>query len=393
MKKSTQKSSGKHVLVLDVGTTGIKAIVFDNDLNEIAIASNPLPKREFKSHWVEQNPPDLLRISQNTLRQAVKKSQLQPNEFGGFGLTNQRETTILWDTVTRKAVYPAIVWEDKRTAKHCASLKKYQQTILHKTGLVIDPYFSATKISWILENIPAAKKLLAQKRLGFGTVDSWILWNFTQEQNHVTDYTNACRTLLFNIRTLKWDKSLLDIFEVPKTILPKIKPSKSNFGTLKKSILGFSLPVKAVIGDQQSSAYATGVKRGLTKITYGTGTFINQSIGRTFQLHQPFFTTLLPSGKKPLYAVEGKIESSASKVSKALNRPIQLNKIITEIATDVNFFVQNLPLKPKQIIVDGGITQYPDLIKIQSRISKIPVVRQITHNGTALGVAKLILDN
>jgi len=386
--------SQKHTIILDIGTTGVKALVFDKDLRTVSEAYQPLAKFTPQSNWVEQSPDQLLTASKTVLQQAIKDSHISPTQFTGLGITNQRETTILWNKETGRPIYPAIVWEDKRAAKFCQDLKnKHEKTVKEKTGLCLDPYFSATEIWWLLQNIPEAKKLARQNRLAFGTVDAWILENWLEGDEHLTDSTNASRTLLYNVRTSKWDKELLNIFGIPQSILPMVKPSAYHFGEIKASILGFSLPVLAVCGDQQASTYAAGTEKGTTKITYGTGTFIAQNIGSQFGLYKPFFTMLLPSQAKPVYAVEGKIESSAQEVEAVLKKPRELKKVIINLAQKVDTYIQCLPIKPEKIVIDGGITKYKALASIQSKISDIPVERQVTCQSTALGVAKMIKNN
>ena len=378
-------------LVLDVGTTGIKGFVFDKNLKLLAKSYYRLNKRFPKKGWVEQNPKELLDKSILALRKAVKESGVSPTSLASLGITNQRETTILWDKKTGKPIYPAIVWEDMRTATKTKVLrKKYNSFVRKKTGLSIDSYFSATKIAWILENVPKAKSLLKNGRILFGTVDTWILWNLSKEKNHITDYTNASRTLLFNIQKLIWDQDLLDIFRVPTSILPKAQPSGSLFGHLNSKVIGVSLPIRAICGDQQASMYAAGIKPYTTKITYGTGTFMMQIIGSKFAQHKSFFTTLAPTTSKPMYALENKIDCCGNKVDKLLKKKISLVPIISILSEMVALEIKKLPHKPKRLIVDGGLTQAPSLVSIQSKATGIPVLKQPIHDGTGLGVAKLL---
>lgn len=414
------KLSGKNLLVLDVGTTGVKAFVFDKNLDVVARIYKPLKKYFPKKgpagipggfdgvNWVEQKPQELLLVSKKALREAVRKSGVPKNSFLGLGVANQRETTILWDKKTGRPAYPAIVWEDTRTKKFCAGLqKKLKSRVRRKTGLSIDPYFSASKIWWILQNIPVARQLLRQGRLAFGTVDSWILWNFLNGSPHITDYTNASRTLLFNIKTFKWDKELLEIFQIPAGILPKVKPSQSFFGDLRKDILGFRVPVLAVCGDQQASMYAAlqsldkardkqslsgqaDTQKGVTKATYGTGTFIMQILGLRFRIREPFFTTIVPGKKRPIYALEAKIDCCGKKVESVLDKPKKLKAALTILTKVVNSHLKKLPQKPKELIVDGGVSQAEYLISTQANISGISVQRQKIFDGTALGSAKLM---
>ncbi len=381
----------KHSLVLDIGTTGIKAFVFDDDFNVLSKAYRPLDKKFPKNGWVEQDPFELLEASKEVLKQAVKESNLSEESFVGVGLTNQRETTILWDKTTGKPVYPAIVWEDKRTDDFCNDLKDvFGDEIREKTGLSIDPYFSATKIWWILENIKESKEILDKNNLFFGTVDTWIMWNLIEGNPNLTDHTNASRTLLFNIKTLDWDKNILEIFKVPKLILPHIKKSQDNFGNLKKDILGFSLPFVAVCGDQQASLYAAGKGQGITKITFGTGTFIMQEIGEEFSIYDGFFTTLTASDKQPEYAIEGKIEFYGKTIQDSLNDSSLLREALEKLVKMVDESVKLLPIKPRSIVIDGGVTRREELGPMISDKTGIPVIYQKIFDGTALGVAKLI---
>lgn len=382
----------KHFLVLDIGTTAIKACVFDSALNLAARTSYPLKKSFPQAGWVEQSPKELVKISQKALWKTFKASKLKPTDFLGLAVTNQRETTILWDKKTGLAVYPAIVWEDLRTRKFCQKLSTpYSRVVRQKTGLTIDSYFSATKIRWILDNVPAASKLAAAKQLLFGTVDAWILWNFTGQ--HATDYTNASRTLLFNIKTLQWDKELLEIFGVPAEILPKVKFSAANFGALKKDILGFSLPVLAVCGDQQASFYSAWrlakYPKAVTKVTYGTGTFIMQGLDKRFLLKDGLFTTLAPGHGRAQYVLEGKIARGGKQAEVVMNNPRQLHKFLQSLTKDVNVFLKKLPLQPEEIIIDGGVSRFPELAYLQARAGRAIVRKQKIYDGTALGAAML----
>ena len=260
-----RKKAVKYTLVLDAGTTSMKGFVFDADYVVIASAYEKLQKSQLSNGWVEQSPEEIISKARKVLSEVVKTSNLNKQDFIGFGITNQRETTIVWHKSTGEPVYPAIVWEDTRTMDYCARLKgKHELLIRKRTGLYVDPYFSASKIWWILNNVLGIGELAKKKDLLFGTVDTWILWNLCRNQPHITDYTNASRTLLFDIRHLKWDRKLSKIFSVPSHILPKVQPSQSIFGSLADDIVGFELPVMAVCGDQQASLYAIGISPGIT---------------------------------------------------------------------------------------------------------------------------------
>jgi len=388
-----------HILVLDVGTTGIKAFVFDADFKIVAKAYRPIKTRRPKKDWVEQNPLEILKVSKQVLKEAVRASRIKLNHFSAFGLTNQRETVVGWDRVTGRPVYEAIGWEDRRGWKGLKGLRGrkgvrgVEVLAREKTGLKFDPYFSATKIQWVLENVPLARKLLVSKRLFIGTIDSWLLWNLCEGEPFLTDETNASRTLLFNLKKQDWDDELLKLFGVPREILPDVFSSGARFGFLKKEITGAALPVLAVMGDQQASTYAAGTKKGTTKITYGTGAFLVQSLGNSFKTYPDFFTTLLPTlGGKPIFALEAKVENCAASVEPVLKNPKKLKQTLLKIAHQVDQKIKKLPNKPKLIIADGGVSRDGIIIEQQSKVSGVRVEAQAVFDGTALGVAKLVAE-
>jgi glycerol kinase len=382
-----------YFLVLDVGTSGIKALVFTKSLKVVGRAYKEINKLLPQKGFVEQDPQELVAVSISVIKQVVREQKITPKHIVAMGITNQRETTILWDKKTGQPVYPAIVWEDERTTEECSLFKKHEQLVRKLTGLTILPYFSASKIAWILSHVPQTKNLLQEKRLLFGTVDSWIMWNLSKQKVHVTDYTNASRTLLFNINDYAWDKKLLEVFSLSSEILPQTLPSFSQFATLKKEILGEEIPMLAVVGDQQSSMYATGTETGKTKATYGTGTFILQVIGEKFLLKDRFFTTIVPLKKGFGYALEAKIDATGQTVAKHLQDKVLLRETIDRIVHDAAVVIKNLPIVPKEVTVDGGITREAYLIKKQQELLGIPVVTHETFDGTALGVAKLLQDS
>lgn len=380
----------KYYLVLDVGTTGIKAVVFNEALEETALVYKPLNKSLLNVNWVEQNPEELVSKSLASLREVIAKSGVSPSEVKSVGLATQRETVVAWDKFGGDPIYKAIVWEDKRGENYCENLKdKYENIIAEKTGLTLNAYFSASKINWLFENIPDFRRLLLSNALAVGTVDSWLLFNLLENQPFLTDCTNASRTLIFNIKSRKWDEELASIFGIPIEILPEVRPSVARFGLLKKEILGETVALKAVCGDQEASLYAAGSEKSTTKITYGTGTFIMQNIGDNFLLKPPFFTTLT-AGKKNHYAVEGKIGEYGALIAKNLSGGKGIKDIVEEMVQKTAVFTNLLPLKPKEIIIDGGITQFEPLKEMQEKTSGISMRYQKTFNGTALGVAKLL---
>lgn len=385
-------NKGKYFLVLDAGTSGVKALIFTNSLEVVGRAHKSIQKFFPHKYFVEQNPKEIVEASVDVIKKVVKENKIDPSDIVAMGITNQRETTILWNKKTGEPIYNAIVWEDERTSEICKELQKNNEIIRSKTGLTILPYFSASKIFWILKNVPMAKKLLLNKTLLFGTVDTWLLWNISKNKNHATDYTNASRTLLFNCKNLSWDKQLLDIFSVPGEILPKVFPSQSVFGTLQKNILGKELPIVALCGDQQSSMYAAGVGIGETKITYGTGTFIMQSLGEKFILRDGFFTTLIPSGKRYGYALEAKVNATGRNVEENLADKKKLQQILISIAKEAAKAVRKLPIVPLKITADGGITRNTFILEKQEELLKIPIKKHSIFDGTAYGTAKLVKD-
>ena len=282
-----------------------------------------------------------------TLKQfLIKGNKYQLKQIIGLGITNQRETTICWDKKTTKVLYPAIVWEDQRTLKLCANLSKKFSTkkIKTKTGLNFSPYFSASKANWILKNVSKTKILASKNLLAFGTLDSWLVFKLTGGKNHLTDFTNASRTLLFNIRTLRWDKELLSLFEIPQNILPEVKNSFSFFGCLDKNIIGLDVPIFAIIGDQQASLYAAGTQLGATKITYGTGAFILQNLGKNIYLDKYLFTTLAVGIKgAPVYALEGKVAECGDLITPTLGDDKKMKRAIKKITLNVNELLHHFP--------------------------------------------------
>jgi len=381
----------KYVIVLDVGTSGAKGFVFDDQYNLKSKKFFPIKiisLHKGKGH-VEQDPREIIKASKQVIRDVFEESQISSEEILGMGITNQRETTILWDRKTSWPLYPAIVWEDKRTEEYCLRLKENEKNVREKTGLKIEPYFSASKINWLLDNVPAAKTAVKENYLACGTVDSWVLWNLAENSPFLTDQTNAARTLLYNLKERKWDDDLLALFNVPLSIVPEVKNTISDFGFLKEDVVGLQIPIKAICGDQQASLFAAGQNVGTTKITYGTGTFIMQIIPE-FNIYDEFFTTI--SCINELFAVEGKIEKGGKQVEPLLNNPVGLRKFLEELAVEADSIIKKLPIKPKELIVDGGVMRDGIVAEMQERISGIPVKDQLFFDGTALGVAKMIFE-
>jgi glycerol kinase len=267
----------RYILALDQGTTSSRAIVFDESGTPVSIA-----QREFKQHfpqpgWVEHDPREIFESQRDVARGALEKSKLAASDLYAMGITNQRETTLLWDRQTGEPLYNAIVWQDRRTAARCAELRASgaEETIRAKTGLIIDPYFSGTKLAWLLDELPGARTRAERGELAFGTVDSWLVWHLTGNRTHVTDVSNASRTMLFDIHKGDWDEELLRILKVPRPLLPEVYPSAHVFDMLPESVLGQPMPIGGIAGDQQAAMFGQACYRpGMAKNTYGTGCFM-----------------------------------------------------------------------------------------------------------------------
>ncbi|OYU47746.1 MAG: glycerol kinase [Rhizobiales bacterium PAR1] len=273
-----------HLIAIDQGTTSSRAIVFRTDLTVAAIAQAEFPQHYPASGWVEHDPEDLWRTTVETLRAAVAKAGIKPADIAGIGITNQRETTVVWDRKSGKAIHNAIVWQDRRTAETCAGLKAlgHEVTFAARTGLLLDPYFSGTKIGWILDHVPGARQRAENGDLAFGTVDSFLLWRLTGGKVHATDATNASRTLLFDIHKGIWDAELCRILKVPMSMLPEVKDCAADFGTTISDILDRPIAIRGIAGDQQAATVGQACfSPGMMKSTYGTGCFALLNTGTT----------------------------------------------------------------------------------------------------------------
>ena len=295
----------RHVIALDQGTTSSRAIIFDEAGQPVASA-----QQEFRQHypepgWVEHDPEEIWRTQREVARQALRSSGLKPEDLVACGIANQRETTVVWDRQTGKPVYNAIVWQDRRTAAMCKELKDVgaESLVKERTGLVLDPYFSGTKLAWILDQVPGARRRAELGELAFGTVDTWLVWNLSQSKTHVTDPSNASRTLLFNIHMGDWDPELLRLLRVPRAILPDVYPSSHAFGMIAPSVLGTPIPVTGIAGDQQAALFGQGChKAGMAKNTYGTGCFL-----------------LMHTGKKVVQSANGLLATAAAQLGRAID--------------------------------------------------------------------------
>jgi len=443
------KIKKKFIVAIDQGTTSSRAILF-NTHGKLLFKSQLEFKQYFpKNGWVEHNPEEIWNKTKKVLVDVINKSKKLKGDILTIGITNQRETTILWDRVTGKPVYNAIVWQDRRTADFCKKFRsnKREQIINKKTGLLIDPYFSGTKIKWIIEKVPKAKKLLKKKRLLFGTIDTFLLWRLTKGVTHATDATNASRTMLYNITTNNWDTQILKSLKIPLHILPIVKNSSDDFGITQKSITGQSYPITAVVGDQQAATIGQCCfKRGSVKSTYGTGAFVLMNTGykKIYSKNRLLTTICYRLNGKSTYALEGSIfiagagvqwirdkmklikkasdtekvtkslksnsgvylvpafvglgapywDSKARGVLSGLTRNTGTKEIIRAIIESTAYQSYDLfnamkkdGLKVKVIKIDGGMAKNNWFSQFLSSILNIKVYRSQTDETTALGVA------
>ncbi|HBA00590.1 MAG TPA: glycerol kinase, partial [Halomonas sp.] len=300
------------ILAIDQGTTSSRAILFDRQGQIAAVAPQEFPQHFPQDGWIEHDPEDIWDSVIATCREVLIKAKITPEQVDGVGITNQRETTVVWDRATGKPLYNAIVWQDRRTSERCQALRDegHTEAVQAKTGLLIDPYFSATKLAWILDNVEGARERAARGELAFGTVDSFLMWRLTDGKRHVTDATNASRTALFNIHHQTWDDELLALFNVPANMLPEVKDSSDDFGTVEAHWLGAPLPIAGVAGDQQAALVGQACfKPGMGKSTYGTGCFMIVNTGETASVSRNRLLTTIGYriNGKPTYAMEGSI--------------------------------------------------------------------------------------
>jgi glycerol kinase len=301
-----------YVLALDQGTTSSRAIVFDHDGAIAAVAQKEFTQIFPQAGWVEHDPQEIWGSQIGVAVEALGRARVRPGDIAGIGITNQRETTIVWDRESGEPVYNAIVWQDRRTADFCERLKASGagETIQAKTGLLIDAYFSASKIRWILDNVPGVRARAAAGTLAFGTVDSWLVWKLTAHARHVTDVSNASRTMLFNIHTLAWDDELLKLFDIPASLLPEVRSSSEVYGEVSSSLGIERVPISGIAGDQQSALFGQMCRTpGMSKNTYGTGCFLLQNIGTspTRSQQQLVTTVAWQTGGRTEYALEGSV--------------------------------------------------------------------------------------
>lgn len=333
----------KYIMALDQGTTSSRAIIFDKDGGIVSLVQREFPQIFPKEGWVEHNPMSIWSTQIAACTEALMKIGGSWDEISCIGITNQRETVVVWDRETGIPVYNAIVWQCRRTAEYCQSLKDagYTDLIRNKTGLLLDPYFSASKIAWILDNVDGAREKAEAGKLCFGTIDTWLIWNLTDGKVHATDYSNASRTMLFNINTLEWDKELLDIFNIPCSMLPVVNPSSHIYGYTDRTILGDEIPIGGVAGDQQAALFGQCCfDSGELKNTYGTGAFLLMNIGDKPMITDSGLVTTIAWGidGKVNYALEGSVF-----VCGAAIQWLRDGMRIIESAADCEYYSKKVP--------------------------------------------------
>lgn len=444
--------SKKFILALDQGTTSSRAILFDHSGKSIANTQKDFKQIFPQPGWVEHDPKDIWNSQIQTALNITKNINTEFRDIAGIGITNQRETTIVWDKETGEPIYNAIVWQDRRTSKYCDSLKQkgHLDDIKQKTGLIIDAYFSATKLKWILDHVEGSREKAKQGKLCFGTVDTWLIWNLTKGKTFVTDVSNASRTMLFNIKTLEWDKELLDLFDIPLAILPEVKESSEVYGYTEASIFGVEIPISGIAGDQQAALFGQlCTEKGMVKNTYGTGCFLLMNTGfKPVYSNNNLLTTIAwKINGKTSYALEGsvfvggavvqwirdglnlindakEIEALANEVednggvyfvpaltglgapywdsyargmiiglTRGTNKSHIARAAIEGIAYQVYDIVKSMEAdanaKGTELRVDGGASANNLLLQFQADIFKFPVIRPNFLETTALGAAYL----
>ncbi|MEE4117542.1 MAG: FGGY family carbohydrate kinase, partial [Paracoccaceae bacterium] len=271
-----------HILAIDQGTTSTRAILFDENLRVAASAQEEFPQHYPASGWVEHDPADLWATTAGTAREAIERAGIGTGQIAGIGITNQRETVVVWEKATGRPVHNAIVWQDRRTADICAALREagHEQMVTERTGLLLDPYFSATKVKWILDNVDGARAAAEAGELLFGTVDSYLIWRLTGGRVHVTDATNAARTMLYDIRKGRWSTTICDLLGIPTAMLPEVRDCADDFGMAREDLFGGAIPILGVAGDQQAATLGQACfTPGMLKSTYGTGCFALLNVG------------------------------------------------------------------------------------------------------------------
>ena len=405
----------KYILSIDQGTTSSRGVLFDSNYEIAGIGQKEFTQIFPDSGWVEHDPEEIWESTLESCKSAIKKAKIDPTQIAAIGITNQRETTVVWDKKTGKAIYNAIVWQDRRTSDHCQKLRDlgHEDLVTNKTGLLLDPYFCGTKIAWILDNVEGARKKANDGELLFGTIDSFLLWRLSNQEVHSTDATNACRTLLYNIHEGQWDKDLLDLFNVPITMLPQVKDNAASFAMAHKSIFGAEIPISAMIGDQPSALVGQACfEPGMVKSTYGTGCFVLINTGnQPIKSNNKLLTTLaFQVNSKTCYALEGSIfvafvglgapywdpdcrgalygitrGTGPAEITKATLESVcyQTSDLLNAISKDLGDH------KLSAIRVDGGMAASNWTMQTLSDLLQLPVDRPKNLETTALGAAYL----
>ncbi len=442
--------NSKFVLALDQGTTSSRAIIFNHNGGIVAVSQKATEQFFPREGWVEHDPNEIWYTQSSVAAEAVAKANITGADIACIGITNQRETTIVWDRETSLPIYRAIVWQDRRTAEYCDELKEkgYADVIRKKTGLIIDAYFSATKIKWILDNVEGARERAEKGKLCFGTVDSWLIWKFTQGKCHATDVTNASRTMLFNIHEMKWDEDLLNLFGIPASMLPEVKASSEVYSETATTLFSSKIPISGVAGDQQASLFGQlCLEPGMTKTTYGTGCFMVMNTGEEVitSKNNLLSTVAWKIGDKVTYALEGSVfvggaviqwlrdgvhllEKASESEAMATSVPDSCGVVFVPALTGMGApywdqyargailgitrgttpahivraaiegiafqvydvleaMAQDVGRKPVDLRVDGGATANSFLVQIQSDVCRIKVTRPEVLETTALGAA------
>jgi glycerol kinase len=332
----------KFILSLDQGTTSSRAILFDHSGSIVAVAQKEFTQHFPQSGWVEHDAEDIWSSQFSVMAEVLAKSGIKTDQLAAIGITNQRETSIVWDRATGKPLCNAIVWQDRRTAAYCDSLKKqgHENLIRQKTGLVIDAYFSATKLKWILDHVKGARESAANGQIAFGTVDSWLVWKLTGGKKHLTDVSNASRTMLLNIHTGEWDEELLALFDIPKLILPEVRPSSEVYGVTETGVLHANIPIAGIAGDQQAALFGQMCTQpGMVKNTYGTGCFMLMNTGTNAVTSSNNLLTTIAwkLNDKIEYALEGSIFIAGAVVQWLRDglKIIRTSSEVEELATQV----------------------------------------------------------
>lgn len=439
----------RYILSIDQGTTSCRAILFDKSGKSVSVGQKEFGQHFPQPGWVEHDPMEILSVQLSCISECINKAGIDSAQIAAVGITNQRETTVVWNKETGKPVYPAIVWQCRRTQEVAQTLRTESDTFRKKTGLIPDAYFSGPKISWILENVDGCKELAKAGKLAFGTIDTWLIWHLTKGQSHLTEPSNASRTLVFNLHTLEWDSELLQRLSIPASMMPQVVASDANFGVTSKNLVGFEAPILANLGDQQAALFGQACfEPGSAKCTYGTGSFLLANIGNTAKLSPGLLTTVgwQREGQPAVYALEGAIfiagaavqwlrdglgiisgsqetEQLASSLTsnegvyfvpalvglgspwwnsdvrgtitgltRGSNRAHLVRAALESMAyqvADVAKLIEEHSVKLSELRVDGGATHNKFILQFQADLLGIPVIRSSQVESTAWGVAAL----